>query len=204
MRATHPRFRRTIIGLLLGALVACGAAAACVLEHLESGRSRFVSSRAPAEVDRAILNGRAVAQMSQVNAGTRRREATMAENVAWILDQAPPGSKLVLWADNLRVARGVSLGAHLASRYGRRMVVLGFAFHEGRYDAVAEGDRPGANDAKPSAPGSPLAIVRRIPSIGMALAVVVQFKRRYLHDQREVVVERKRCGGVITPGGGCP
>ena len=92
--------------------------------------------------------------MSEVYAGTRKRVPIMAENVARILDQAPPGSKVVLWADNLRLAREVSLGAHLASRYGREMVVFGFAFHEGRYSALAEADRPGANDAKPSAPGS--------------------------------------------------
>ncbi|MGH7731279.1 MAG: erythromycin esterase family protein [Candidatus Eiseniibacteriota bacterium] len=131
-----------------------GAAAVRVLEHLEAGRSRFASSGAPADVDWAILNARTVAQMSDVNAGTRRREALMAENIARNLDQAPPGSKMVLWADNLRLARGVSLGAHLASRYGREMVVFGFAFHEGRYSPVLDTDRPGAIDAKPSAPGS--------------------------------------------------
>jgi erythromycin esterase-like protein len=125
-----------------------------VLKHLEAGRSQFASSLTPADVDWAILNARTIAQMSGVNGGTRRREATMAENITGILDGAPPGSKMVLWAGNLRVARGVSLGAHLASKYGRELVVIGFAFHEGRYTAVAEVDRPGANDAKPSAPGS--------------------------------------------------
>jgi erythromycin esterase-like protein len=129
------------------------AAAAHVLEHLEAGRSRFVSSLAPADLDWAILNARTISQMSEVYAGTRKRVPIMAENVASILDHAP-GSKVVLWADNLRLAREVSLGAHLANRYGREMVIFGFAFHEGRYSALVEGDRPGANDAKPSAPGS--------------------------------------------------
>jgi erythromycin esterase-like protein len=129
------------------------AAAARVLEHLEAGRNRFGSGSERGDVDWAILNARTIAQMSDVNAGTRR-EDTMAKNVASILDQAPPGSRMVLWADNLRLAREVSLGARLASKYGREMVVFGFAFHEGRYSALTGRDRSGANDATPSAPGS--------------------------------------------------
>ena len=129
------------------------AAAAHVLEHLEAGRSRFVSSLAPADVDWVILNARTISQMSEVYAGTRKRVPIMAENVASILDRSP-GSKVILWADNLRLAREVSLGAYLASRYGREMVVFGFTFHEGQYSALAEADRPGPNDASPSAPGS--------------------------------------------------
>jgi erythromycin esterase-like protein len=130
------------------------AAAARVLQHLETGRSRFVSSSAPADVDRAVLCARTIAQLSDVNAEKTKREDTMAKNITAILDQAPPGSKMVLWADNLRLAREVSLGARLASKYGRQMVVIGFAFHEGHYSALTERDRPGANEAKPSAPGS--------------------------------------------------
>ena len=131
-----------------------GAAAARVLEHLEAGRSRFLSSSALADVDYVILSARAVAQMSEVNAGARAREATMAENVAWILDHAPPESKMVLWGGNLRLARGQSMGVHLARRYGHAMVTFGFAFHEGRYSALADVGRSGVIDAKPSEPGS--------------------------------------------------
>ena len=126
-----------------------------VLEHLEAGRDRLVSSSAPADVDRAILNARTIAQMSEVNAGPAgRREDIMTENVARMLDQAAPGSRIVLWEQNLRLARHVSLGARLAGRYRREMVVIGFAFHEGSYNAVATGDPPGEKLAKPSSPGS--------------------------------------------------
>jgi erythromycin esterase len=80
----------------------------------------------------------------------------MAENVAWILDHAPEGSKIVLWAHNGHVSKQPgSMGSYLARRYGAEMVVLGFACHEGRYTAI----RPGRglvddNQAKPSASGS--------------------------------------------------
>ena len=93
--------------------------------------------------------------MSQVNAGkTGTREVIMAENVARVLEQAPPGSKMVLWEGNLRLARRVSLGAGLASRFGRELVVVGFAFHEGHYNAVAAGAPPGDRVATTSSPGS--------------------------------------------------
>jgi len=132
------------------------AAATRVLEHLEAERDRLVSSSAPSEVDGAILNARTIAQMSDVNAGRAgRRDVLMVENIVRMLDQAPPGSKMVLWADNLRLARRVSIGASLASRYGREVVVFGFAFHEGSYSTVAQGgDPPGEKVAQPSSPGS--------------------------------------------------
>jgi len=130
------------------------AAATHVLEHLEAGRRRLASSSAPSDVSWAILNARTIAQMSNVNAGPMgRREDLMAQNIAGILDGAPPGSKMVLWGDNLRLARAVSLGTRLASRYGRELVIFGFAFHEGSYSALARG-ASGAEVAKPSAPGS--------------------------------------------------
>ena len=130
------------------------AAATRILENLEARRSLLVSSSAASDVDWAILNARVIAQMSNVNAGPAgRREDLMAQNIADILNGAPPGSKMVLWGDNLRLARPVSLGARLASRYGRDLIVFGFAFHEGSYSALARGDS-GAEVAKSSAPGS--------------------------------------------------
>jgi erythromycin esterase-like protein len=126
------------------------AAAARVLEHLEAGRARLAPASAPADLDRAIVNARTVSQMSDVNARTKRRETLMAENVASILDQAAPGSKLVLWADNLRLARQVSVGALLARKYGRELVVFGFAYHDGRSSTVVQW----SSGSGPSAPGS--------------------------------------------------
>ena len=131
------------------------AAATRALEHLEAGRGRLASSSAPSDVDWAILNARTIAQISNVNAGPMgRREDLMAQNIAGILDRAPPGSKMVLWGDNLRLARAVSLGTRLASRYGHELVVFGFAFHEGSYSTRARGASSGAEVAKPSSPGS--------------------------------------------------
>jgi len=131
------------------------AAATRVLEHLEAVRDRLVSSSAPSDVDRAIVNARTIAQMSEVNAGQGgAREDIMAANIARELDQAPPGSKMILWADNLRLARRLSIGSSLASRYGGDFVVVAFAFHEGGFNPVNQRVPPGESVAEPSKPGS--------------------------------------------------
>lgn len=80
------------------------------------------------------------------------RDRAMAENVAWILDSEGPQSKVVLWAHNAHVARDsrgvfdgevVSMGMHLARRLERELVVVGFAFGQGSFQAVVheEGGR---------------------------------------------------------------
>ena len=78
----------------------------------------------------------------------------MMANVARMLDQAGAGSRVVLWEQNLRLARRVSLGARLSGRYGRQLVVIGFALHGGRYNTVAMGRPPGVELVTPSVPGS--------------------------------------------------
>jgi erythromycin esterase len=78
----------------------------------------------------------------------------MAKNIQWIVNQAPPGSKIVLWAHDYHVSRyDGAMGSYLASQYGKDYVVLGFGFHEGSYNAVGpQGLKP--YTAAPSFPGS--------------------------------------------------
>jgi erythromycin esterase len=81
------------------------------------------------------------------------RDRAMAENVAWILENEGPRSKMVVWAHNGHVARDprgnfggttVSMGMHLARRFDPDLVVVGFALGEGAFRAVVkeEGNRP--------------------------------------------------------------
>jgi erythromycin esterase len=81
------------------------------------------------------------------------RDKAMAENVAWILENEGPRCKMVVWAHNGHVARDprgifdgavVSMGMHLARRFDAELVVVGFAFGEGGFQAVVkekEGNR---------------------------------------------------------------
>ncbi len=130
--------------------------AGAVLKHLEQERDRLVAEGDPEGVDWAIQNARIVVQAVTLLTSPRDyRDRCMAENVDWILAHRPPGTKVVLWAHNGHVAKAPgAMGGFLSQRHGADMVVVGFAFHEGRYTAVARGAGLKANDAGPSEPGS--------------------------------------------------
>jgi len=91
------------------------------------------------DIDWAIQNARVVLQAVQLRLGLVSRDRSMALNVKWILDQNP-NAKIVLWAHNGHVARGRmgyrSMGEELNDMYGAQMVVLGFAFNRGSFQAI--------------------------------------------------------------------
>jgi erythromycin esterase len=75
------------------------------------------------------------------------RDSAMAENVGWILENEGPRCKIVIWAHNGHVARDprgifggkvVSMGMHLARRFDRELLVVGFAFGEGAFQALVK------------------------------------------------------------------
>ena len=130
-----------------------------VVEHLEASRVSYLKKADAERVDRAIQDARVAAQaVEQAASGAGEyRDQCMAENVTWILDHVPKGSKIVLWAHNGHIARAPqgSMGSHLSKRYGAEMVVVGFAAHEGRYTAVRmKGGLADSNELMPSQPGS--------------------------------------------------
>lgn len=71
------------------------------------------------------------------------RDQSMAENIKWILDHNP-GAKIVLWAHNGHVAASdiigyKPMGASLRGMFPKEMVVFGFAFNQGSFQAVEQG-----------------------------------------------------------------
>ena len=111
------------------------------------------------------------------------RDQAMAANVAWILDQEGPESKIMLWAHNGHVStaplgEGESMGAVLRKTYGEKIVVCGFSFDHGSFQALQRGKGlrqftvgpaiPGSLDAVLAAAGIPLFAVdlRGAPSSG--------------------------------------
>ena len=112
-----------------------------VVEHLEASRAAYTKKDATAtvrETEWAIQNARVVLQCMQTRAGEVTRDASMAANVKWILDQTP-GAKIVLWAHNGHVRTSATyapMGADLRRMYGDQMVVFGFAFDQGSFQAV--------------------------------------------------------------------
>ncbi len=134
-----------------------------VLKHMEETRAQYLAKKPAALVDWAIQNARVAAQaagmmVDSFSGGSAHRDRCMADNVDWILAQAPPGSKIVLWAHNGHVSRtgmgSTSMGSHLAKRHGKNYVVLGFAAHQGRYTAVGQGAGLGTHNMPASQPGS--------------------------------------------------
>ncbi len=122
-------------------------------------------------VDWAIQNARVVEQaVTTAIAPGFYRDQQMAENVDWIISQRPAGTKIVLWAHNGHVARGPgAMGAFLAEKHRDDMVVAGFAFHEGKYTAIAPGQGLKANEAAPSALGS---VEHAFHQVGLERAVI--------------------------------
>jgi erythromycin esterase len=133
------------------------------LRHLEENRARYLEKKPAPEVDWAIQNARVAHQAAgslvpSTQVGSNHRDQCMADNVDWILSQAPSGTKIVLWAHNGHVSRvgmgATSMGSHLAQRHGKDYFVFGFAAHKGRYTAVARGTGLGTHELRPSEPGS--------------------------------------------------
>lgn len=85
------------------------------------------------------------------------RDKGMAENAAWVLEQAEPGARAVLWAHNGHISRAgydgvVSVGQRLAARYPRDYVAFGFVWNQGGFGAVERGG-PWAHAVGPEAAG---------------------------------------------------
>ena len=132
-----------------------------VVEHLETSRAAYGKQDATVrEIDWAIQNARVVLQCMQMRANEVTRDASMAANVKWILDQSPD-AKIVLWAHNGHVNTASDgayspMGADLRRTYGDQMVVFGFAFNQGSFQAKALGDGGLKDHTVPPAPAGSL------------------------------------------------
>ena len=130
-----------------------------VISHLEDSESGYRAKGASArESVWAIQNARVILQCLQMRASSVSRDASMAANVKWILDQNP-GAKIVLWAHNGHVSAANNggfepMGTVLRGIYGRQMVVFGFAFNEGSFQAIAQGKGLKKHTVPPAPAGS--------------------------------------------------
>jgi len=123
--------------------------------HLENSLDVYLEEGLDvADIQWAIQNARIVAQAADMMNNGSVRDPDMAANVRWILNQQPPGSKIVLWAHDFHVSRyGGAMGSYLDAMYGKDYVVLGFGFDNGSYSALGP-QGLGPYNANPSFPGS--------------------------------------------------
>jgi erythromycin esterase-like protein len=130
-----------------------------VVRHMEDARESYAKSgAAKKDIEWAIQNARVVLQYAQLKSNEVPRDRSMADNVKWILDQNPQ-AKIVLWAHNGHVTtRAVGayepMGATLRSMFGPQMVVFGFAFGQGSFQAIEVGGPLRDFTVPPTAEGS--------------------------------------------------
>lgn len=69
--------------------------------------------------------------------GPQLRDRAMAENIRWMMEREGPDAKAVVWAHNGHVATAEgAMGWYLRRNYGPDMVVFGFAFNQGGFQAL--------------------------------------------------------------------
>ncbi|MFI5312338.1 MAG: erythromycin esterase family protein, partial [Gemmatimonadales bacterium] len=102
-------------------------------------QSPFTPGPAPVYAN-ALHSARVVQQWEQLIGGTgQTRDQSMAENIKWLLDQAGPAAKMMLWAHNGHVIHGLgAMGASLRTTYGANYVNAGFVFGLGSFNAVGD------------------------------------------------------------------
>ncbi len=159
-------------------------AARSLQNHLEVHREQYVKLSSDRAWSKACEEAKTLTQFlglcrEFVEIQSRRaalgnvRDRCMASNVAWILDTAAPGEKIVLWGHNTHVGRKPAkpgmgwMGAELERKFGDDHVVFGFSFDQGSFQAMNKGLREhtvghamsGSVDRVFSAAGIPMFIV---------------------------------------------
>jgi erythromycin esterase len=122
---------------------ACQSSLGQLYSTLESKRADYSSRSSAAELEVILRYARVMVQdESAAWRPVPSRDEFMAENVVWLAEVAQPGEKLVLWAHNFHVSffSNVSMGWDLRQKYpGEQMVVFGFVFDRGSFNAINEG-----------------------------------------------------------------
>jgi erythromycin esterase len=110
-----------------------------VFDLLNADSVKFSAASSGALFANALHSVRVVQQFEDyyrtLNPETRDRY--MAENAVWLLQQAKPGSKIMLWAHNEHIsAAAPQMGSWLRNAFNDDYVNLGFLFGTGRFNAV--------------------------------------------------------------------
>ena len=114
-----------------------------LVQHLDANKASLTQHSSDGEWGIARQNARVLQQFAELEsnmAGSSPvRDKAMAENIRWIMEHEGPDSKMVAWAHNGHVAiapSGQTMGSFLHQALGQQMVVFGFAFNRGSFQAV--------------------------------------------------------------------
>ncbi len=117
----------------------CKAGVAAAYAWVAAHQPQYEAASSPGSFRRALQYARLVVQGEDVQGGgdAWARDRYMAENAAWLLSGLPAGSKIVLWAHNGHVNRsGSAMGTYLTQTYAGDLVIFGFDFYAGSFNAV--------------------------------------------------------------------
>lgn len=180
---TYYASRRQVPQLTEALYQRCREGVRNVYEWLVSRSAAYEGLSAAIDYAEAVHVARLLVQNEQFRSnpaeGSNLRDASMAENVVWLLEQAGPEARAIIWAHNGHVQANpvpiqfygdemprpvhgvwVPMGAHLREPYGDSMVVVGFTFLHGAFnargiDSATGSTTPfGPHQVMPPVPGS--------------------------------------------------
>jgi len=123
---------------------ACAADLQSVYDLLAGKRAAYELAE-PGSFETILHHARLVQQFetwislaNNLGLASLARDKAMAENVTWIKDHSPTGTKMAVWAHNQHVnAISNLMGGYLRAKYAADYVALGFLFGRGRFNAVS-------------------------------------------------------------------
>ena len=131
---------------------ACNRSLQDVIDLIGANSVSYSGASSDSAYSRALHSARAVQQFEELASASGSssasavavRDRCMAENVQWLMRQAGPGARMMLWAHNGHVAsRSGWMGGALRTVYGADYVNLGFLFGTGSFNARGlEGGTP--------------------------------------------------------------
>jgi erythromycin esterase len=115
-------------------------ALAALLARFDARKKAYVARSSAPDFAVARHHALMLLRAQEESVDPSRRDRDMADEVAWLAERYPAGTRFVLWAHNAHVALqpfGLSdLGARLRARYGKEYFALGFAFDHGAFRAM--------------------------------------------------------------------
>ena len=121
----------------------CATNVEALHNFMEENKEAYEAQTSPEAFALALHHARLVIQAEDAfsSGPTARRDDYMAENTRWLLDEwLGPDDKIVLWAHNYHVAVSPgndfgTQGTTLRRWYGDDMVIMGFNFYTGTFNA---------------------------------------------------------------------
>lgn len=121
-----------------------------IYNHLKERQAQYEKQSSPLAFEQAFQDARVIVQYTQfwvqyeesnILPAAKFRDASMAENIAWLHTHGIGGGKMVLWAHDAHIAASMTyrtMGTILRERYQARYFPLGFSFFQGSFRALGE------------------------------------------------------------------